>query len=173
MNVTMENCNLNDNAMPVAEARRRRMEALLRGGDEVFADCRVGMGETPLTVTDDQRRKGRTEMAQRLMTLLNVRDRDNYYWVGSQTDLVELAYDAWLEGLVRDTAGNPVSFLVIARRVCAKLHMPLPSNVYVAARRARNRKGIRHNTLLDRYCYLRFVRGKADPIGEELLRLSV
>lgn len=126
----------------------------------------------PCIVSDEQRRQGRKELTLRLLFFLNVADRDNYYWLGSQIDLAEMAYEAWLQGTVCDPTGHPLPFMVIARRLFAKLHMPLPYNVYATAARARQRKGVVRDTLLNRYCYLRFTKGVADPIAREVVKLS-
>lgn len=149
----------------------RRIEELARR-NSIFAACR-SHGGTTHRVTREERSQARAEMADRLEGYLNVADRDNYYWVGSQRDLLELAYEAWLYGSVRDPQGRPIAFAALARRVCAKLHMPLPCNVYATAAKARQRKGVASDTLLNRYCFLRFVRGNDDPLADEVVRLSV
>lgn len=149
-----------------------RMQQLMRRNN-LFAACRPHHAGQPRSLTAEQRRQARTEMAGRLLGFLNVADRDNYYWVGSQRDLLELAYTAWLDGAVRDPQGRPIAFAALASRVCAKLHMPLPRNVYDTAAKARQRKGIVSDTLLNRYCFLRFVRGNDDPLAGEVIRLSV
>lgn len=153
------------------EQKIRRVEQVLAHAQ--LLDDLGSRHSEPCVVSDEQRLEGRKEMALRLLFFLHVADRDNYYWTGSQIDLAEMAYHAWVHGSVRNKAGHPLPLKAIARRLFAKLHMPMPCNLYATVARARKRKGIVRDTLLNRYCYLRFTKGVTDPIGREVLKLSL
>lgn len=167
----LQNMINNSNREHLTDFMKRRMERWQRRA-RLFDECRPD-GSDCRRVSREELAQGRKEMCGRLIALLGVADRDNYYWVEAKSDLIEMAYETWLDGTLRDPQGNPISYAAIARRVFAKLHMPLPRNIYSVAARARARKGITRTTMLDRYCFLRYVRGKDDPLADDIIRLSV
>lgn len=126
---------------------------------------------TILTLTDKQLAEGRKALESTFVALLSIDEKENIYWTGSLTDLVEIARVAYEGGIVRDTSGCPMSFAKLVKAVCAKLHMPAPYNPYNAAARARQRKGVKNYTMLERFCWQKFVGGKANPIVSELRRM--
>lgn len=122
-------------------------------------------------LTDEQLTAGRKAMENAFVALLDIDEKENIYWMGSQTDLVELARVAYEGGIVRDRWGSPVPFAKLVKAVCAKLHTVAPYNPYNAAALALRRKGVRRSTLLERFCWLKYVAGQDNPLSMELQRM--
>ena len=127
---------------------------------------------TPRHVTDEQMAAGRRALGESFVRLLSSRYDDNLYWVGLQTDLLEVVRIVFDDGLVRDRSGVPLPLLHLVRHSCAVLHQYMPRNPYSLMQRARRRKGVRRQTMLERYCWRKYVQGIADPLADEVLRLS-
>ncbi len=138
---------------------------------EKCLECAVP-GPTPRRVTDEQMATGRRELGESFVRLLSSRYDDNLYWVGLQTDLLEVVRIVFDDGLVRDRAGVPLPLLHLVRHSCAVLHQYMPRNPYSLMQRARRRKGVRRQTMLERYCWRKYVQGVPDPLADEVLRLS-
>lgn len=134
-------------------------------------ECAVP-GGTPRHVTDEQMAAGRRSLGESFVRLLSSRYDDNLYWVGLQTDLLEVVRIVFDDGLVRDPVGVPLPLLHLVRHSCAVFHQYMPRNPYSLMQRARRRKGIRRQTMLERYCWRKYVQGVADPLADEVLRLS-
>lgn len=124
------------------------------------------------SLTGSQLAEGRKIMEDTFAALLGIDERENIYWTGSLTDLVELARVAYEGGAVRDSQGCPLPFAKLVNTVCAKLHICPPYNPYNAAARARQRKGVRGCTMLERFCWQKFVGGKDNPIFSELRKMG-
>ncbi len=127
---------------------------------------------TPRRVTDEQMASGRRELGESFVRLLSSRYDDNLYWVGLQTDLLEVVRIVFDDGLVHDRTGAPLPLLHLVRHSCAVFHQYMPRNPYSLMQRARRRKGLRRQTMLERYCWRKYVQGVADPLADEVLRLS-
>ena len=119
-------------------------------------------------VTIEQRRECRKHMNAAFVKLLAIEAKNNVYWTGTQTDLVELAYHAYVDGVVRDTTGRPLPFKQLAAMVCAKLHVVMPCNVYKSAAAAIHRKGMRCPTMEERYCWMRLFAHIDEPLMQDL-----
>lgn len=124
------------------------------------------------TLTGQQLAEGRKIMEDSFVALLGIDERENIYWTGSLTDLVEIARVAYEGGAMRDSRGCPLPFAALVRAVCAKLHICPPYNPYNAAARARQRKGVRSSTMLERFCWQKFVGGNDNPIFSELRKMG-
>jgi len=122
-------------------------------------------------LTREQLAAGRKAMEAAFVALLAIDERENIYWTGSQTDLVELARVAYEGGIVRDAQGSPVPFTKLVRAVFAKLHTVAPYNPYNAAALAQRRKGVRRSTLLERFCWLKYIAGHDNPLSAELQQM--
>lgn len=116
------------------------------------------MNKTTPTLTARQlrRRRGQEELAQEMKELLEQHsEADCLHWKGSRIDLMEALYYLFETNTLYNDSGNPVTFAELVRRACRLFHVPEPANPYEQARRGQQRKGIRQQNLLDRYCYLR------------------
>lgn len=136
-----------------------------------FSALRVG-NIRPCILTDEQRRQGRKIMENIFVGLLCADDGERMNWTGTQTDLVELAYVAYLGGVVREGDGSPATFASLVRRIFRKLNAREPYNLYNMAARARRRKGMRRHTLTERFCWQKFVAGVDNPLSEEIKRMA-
>lgn len=72
-------------------------------------------------------------------------------WRGSKTDLIEMAYLAYVDGLVCDADGQPLPLRQIVGAVCRRLRLSTPSNPSSLALRALRRKGVKQRSVLERY----------------------
>ena len=126
----------------------------------------------PRRVSPEQLAAGRQHMEKAFLRLIAVSDRDNYYWVGLHTDLLEIIYLVFLDNLVRDAQGTPLPLARLIEHTYAVLHMCVPANPYSLIRRARRRKGVRRTTMLQRYCWRLYVEGVTDPLADEVICLS-
>jgi hypothetical protein len=97
---------------------------------------------------------------------------DDFYWVGSQIDLMELVYIIWQQDVVRDGFGHPSSLKALTRDLFDRLHTPEPYNLYTVAKRAAMRKGIHNGSLTNRYCWLLYVKKDPQPLDDEIIQLS-
>lgn len=122
--------------------------------------------------TKEQERKAMKQMVQEFFGRLQTNDNDDFYWVGTQVDLMEMIYIIWQQDIVRDGFGCPSSLKALTRIFCDRLHMPEPYNLYAAARRARQRKGVNIGTLLNRYCWMIYVKKEPHPLNDEIIQLS-
>lgn len=123
-------------------------------------------------VTPEQLAAGRKHLEEVFVKMLGIREDENKYWVGFQTDLVELVRLAWEAQLVRNADGTPASMAALVSKVFAALHMVEPANPYSVVARARRRKGVFRQTLLERYCWLKYVKGVENPLDQEIVAIS-
>jgi len=119
-------------------------------------------------LTNEQLAEGRKHMKDAFARLLAANEKDDIRWMGTQTDLMELAYLAYESGEMRDERGFPLTLAQLVREACNKLHVRQPYSPYNAAARARRRKGVRCHTLLERFCWLKFVAREDNPLTSEL-----
>lgn len=106
------------------------------------------------TLTKEQRKHARNQMTMHFCELLERSRHENLYWMGSMIDLVDLAHEVYMTETLIDREGHPLPFGLIARRIFAALHMPMPSNLYSMAYNARNRKGVKQTSMFSRYCLM-------------------
>lgn len=123
-------------------------------------------------LTAEQTEHGRRHMEETFVKLLGTNENDNLYWTGSKTDLVEMAYVAYVGGHVRDRSGAPLSLVALVRRICAVLHVCEPCNIYQTASRARLRKGVKCHTYTERYCWLKYMNGVEEPAAREIKKMG-
>ncbi|MGM9704378.1 MAG: hypothetical protein ACI3YB_00115 [Prevotella sp.] len=123
-------------------------------------------------ISAEQREQGLRHMEEAFVRLLDHSDKDNLYWIGSQTDLVEMVYEVYAHGRVRDASGEPLSLHRLVLRTCALLHMYVPTNIYQVASRARRRKGVKSHTFIERYAWQRYVNGVDNPLTCEIKKMG-
>lgn len=122
-------------------------------------------------VTAEQKAMGRRHLEDAFVRLLSFSDKDNLYWIGTQTDFVEMVYMVYLGGRVRDKSGEPIPLYLLVQRACALLHMCVPANIYQVAARAMKRKGVRSHTFAERYSWQKYVNGVDNPLTCEIKRM--
>lgn len=123
-----------------------------------------GQGE----LTREQRDEGRKMMEDAFVRLMNESEKGHIRWTGTQKDLMELTYIAYRGCVVRHTDGSPALMSELARTICTRLGMHMPANPYKVAAKAMARKGVRQLAYLERFCWLHFVAGVADPTAAEI-----
>lgn len=96
----------------------------------------------------DTRRRLTHEFTELLHTAANER---TLTWSGTAADLMEAAHIAYEYGVERSPSGQLYQFTQLARRACTALHVRLPPHPKRTAWQARRRKGVRQQTLLERY----------------------
>lgn len=88
--------------------------------------------------------------------LLEENTEDNsLLWKGSRLDLMETLYYLYESGICCDRFGQPATYLFLVRRACRLFGISQPANPYEVARRGQERKGLRKQNMLIRYCFLR------------------
>jgi hypothetical protein len=115
--------------------------------------CCEADGEMPRQLTAEELHEGEERLMHDFTRLLELLPSDNVRWTGSQTDLMELVYTAYLRGVVCDAEGYPASLKTLTCEICRCLHVAVPYNPSSMGRYAVSRKGIRRNTLLQRYTW--------------------
>lgn len=99
-----------------------------------------------------QMREAKARLAEEFGNLLKQAPENNARWEGTVTDLVEAAHITYMQGAVYDAKGRVCTFTQIVSRACSALRMPMPKNPRRTAYQARNRKGVRQEPLIKRYC---------------------
>ena len=113
-------------------------------------------GGNPRNLTNEQLMAGRRHLVESL------------YWLGTQTDLIEIVYLIYTLRIMRDAEGHPCTLGYLVRRACAVLHTPAPCNPSTVVQRALSRKGIRQTTMVERYAWQKCVAGIENPLKEEV-----
>ena len=121
-------------------------------------------------VTSEQLAMGRQHMVESFIRVMSCGDADSLYWQGTQTDLIEIIYLIYTLRIMRYADGRPCSFGYLTRRACAVLHTPAPSNPSAVAQKAMCRKGVRQNTMAERYAWQKCVMGIENPLEQEIRR---
>jgi len=121
-----------------------------------------------VSLDDEQLLEGRKLMENIFLKLLRIDEEDNIRWRGTLYDLVELARVAYDSGIVRDAQGYPMAFARLVKTICHNLHVRPPYSPYNIAARATRRKGVKRYTLVERFCYLKYVARVDNPIAMEL-----
>ncbi len=106
------------------------------------------------TLSVQERRSARLRLTEEFIRLLEMKPEDNARWNGTTTDLVEVAHIAYESGRLYKENGTPLTFTELVTSACRILHLKTPSNPRRTAYQARNRKGTRQKTFLERYCML-------------------
>lgn len=99
-----------------------------------------------------RQRQAMTQMAQEVGQLLTEHyEQEGLTWTGSKADLMEALYYVFETGSLHDDYGILLTFADIVRRGCTLLHIEPPRNPYVMALRARQRKGMKNLSYMQRY----------------------
>lgn len=123
---------------------------------------------TPRAVTDEQVAMARRHMTAAFIDVMAHPSSNNLYWMGTQTDLVEIVYTIWTMGIMHHADGTPCRLAWLVRRACAVLHTPEPANPSMVAKKALRRKGVRQMTMTERYAWQKYVAGIESPLGLEI-----
>ncbi len=121
--------------------------------------------EYSTTLTKEQRKYALNQMTMNFCELLERSRYENLYWMGSMIDLVDLTHEVYMTETLIDRQGTPLPFALIAKRIFAALHMPMPSNLYSMAYNARNRKGVRQVSIFSRFCWMLFDKKASRPLN--------
>ena len=125
---------------------------------------------SPTLPTREQRDEGRKMMEEAFVRLMKESRKGYIRWTGTVKDLMELTYIAYRGCAVRHSDGSPAPMSELVREICARLHVRTPANPYKVAVDAMARKGVRQQAYLERFCWLHFVAGMADPTDAEIER---
>lgn len=125
-------------------------------------------GDNPRNLTNEQLMTGRQHLVESFIKLMSCGDEDSLYWLGTQTDLIEIVYLIYTLRIMRDGEGHPCTLGYLVRRACAVLHTPAPCNPSTVVQRALSRKGIRQTTMVERYAWQKCVAGIENPLEEEV-----
>lgn len=122
----------------------------------------------PHSMTPQQLAAGRQHMVEAFLRVMSCGDTDSLYWLGTQTDLIEIVYLIFTLRIMHHADGRPCSFGYLTRRACAVLHTPAPANPSMVAQKALSRKGVRQSTMAERYAWKKCVMGIEEPLAEEI-----
>ena len=125
------------------------------------------------TLTKEQRDHARRQMTGQLAQLLARSPGESLYWMESKTDLMDMVHEAFMTELLVDSQGRPYSFAGIAKRACAVLHVPEPSNPYSIAYKARGRKGVRQKSFFSRYCWMLYCKNISNPLNGMIRKICL
>ena len=107
----------------------------------------------------------KAHMEQALTEILRqTGDGTGMRWTGTQTDLVEMLYTVYLDGIFIDDKGCPETFASLVRRVCRTLHVNGPKNPRAVAYIARSRKGFHQRPFLERYSAMLYRNHVVEPL---------
>ena len=124
------------------------------------------------TLTREQRQRAMELMASQFCELLGRSPRENLYWQGSVTDLMDLSHEVYLSERLVDSHGRPYGFRRIVELACQVLHVVTTCNPYSMAFNARNRKGVRQTSFFSRYCWLMFKSHTPNPLRQMVKRMN-
>jgi len=96
--------------------------------------------------------------------LIAKKDGRKQRWVGTKTDLLEMAHLAYTFSSVRDEQGRPATFLWMVQRACANFLLSMPRNPSAFVGKAMQRKNTKQAPLLERYCHLLYEQGVNEPL---------
>lgn len=116
----------------------------------------------------EQERQARRLLTADLFHLLTAPASDTLVWTSSVADLMEVVLLAYMEGTIIDDNGCPCTFKRMAMQACDRLHVRMPRYARRAATEARQRKGVRVNSFLERYA-----RSMADATSPSLFQRCV
>ena len=92
----------------------------------------------------------RYAIAEELLRLLWLKPSCKCRWQGTTTDLVELVYFIYSEGLLIDDKGFPLSFRILTALFFGLLQVKIPANPSAFVVRARQRMGVRRYNIIER-----------------------
>ena len=124
------------------------------------------------TLTKEMKRQAERRLASEVEQLMSHQECEMLQWTGSQIDLMEAAYVAFVSCTLQNDEGNYLSFIDIVRTTCSLLHVALPRNPYETAARGRRRKGLRNRPYLERYTVKVNQRPESSPFWEKITSVS-
>lgn len=111
----------------------------------------------------------RYAIAEELLRLLWLKPSCKCRWQGTTTDLVELVYFIYSEGLLIDDKGFPLSFRILTALFFGLLQVKIPANPSAIVLRARQRKGVRRYNIIERYMLLLAKNPEIRPLSNEIV----
>ena len=99
-------------------------------------------------------REARQTVTKEVERLMEHNESDGLSWVGTTTDLMEALYCAFEEQSLTDDCGLPLSFMTIVKHCCVVLHVKMPRNPYNMAKKGKNRKGIKKQSIISRTTHM-------------------
>lgn len=125
------------------------------------------------TLSREERRQARNLMVSQFHEIIVRAAGDFIYWTGTKTDLIELTYEMFLAGNMRDSMGRPCSFISIVEKVCSTLHVVPPANAYSLIGKAKQRKGVKQQSFFSRYCWMLFSQKRRNPLHTMMRRVTL
>lgn len=89
---------------------------------------------------------------------------ENLEWTGTHIDLIQLLHMIYLEGLVCDGEGRPVSFANLVKRAGETFHTLMPHNPHSYVARAHRCKGIKQKPIGERLRWLMVEKQMTHPV---------
>ena len=118
---------------------------------------------------------GKQRLIADTMRLMQYEPSDRLVWIGSSTDLMEMARLTYLANVVRRPDGHPQTLRYIVLRLCRSLNMPIadnPKTFYRLSYKAVGRKGTFMPTMLWRYCWRLYHLNMPYPLISQVLQLE-
>ena len=115
-----------------------------------------------------QMQAAKRHLQQEFMQIMQAKPSQNLQWKGTKTDLFELTYDIFLDGIVVDNRGCPATYTWLVNYICNILHVDVPSNPRSYTNKAHARKGFRQKPFIERYCFMMFNSNISDPLHESI-----
>lgn len=124
------------------------------------------------TLTREMQRQAERRLASEVEQLMRHSESEELKWTGSQMDLMEAAYVAFVSCTLQNDEGNYLSFIDIVRALCSILHVTLPRNPYETAARGKRRKGFRNRPYMERYTDILNQRPERSLFWEKIASVS-
>ena len=121
------------------------------------------------TLSVQERRAAKIRLTEEFAKILVMNPEKKACWKGTKTDLVEVAHIAYECGTICNNNGELMTFTELVVRACQSLHVEVPRNPRRTAYQARNRKGTRQRTFMERYCMMLYERHIEQPLLENVL----
>ena len=80
---------------------------------------------TACTSQSQRMNEAQQHLIKAFVRLIAKKDGRKQRWVGTKTDLLEMAHLAYTFSSVRDEQGRPATFLWMARHVCTNFHLSI------------------------------------------------
>lgn len=81
-------------------------------------------------------------------------------WVGSRSDLFEMVHLVYRSVNLTNARGEPLARRVVLEALCRRLGLRMPANPSAVTARACQSKGVRRNTLWERYLHRAYNEGQ-------------
>lgn len=120
-------------------------------------------------MTIDKKMKAEAEMLMAEEFVAITEHGEVLKWSGSQSDLMEMVYTVYISGLRRDDSGSLMTLTALTKSYFGMMHIKCPSNPHALASRARNRKGSRCSTMLERFCWKHYVKGSRQALIDMIM----